>query len=343
MHPSHPDHDHPGHFHRPDHVKEKLYVITPIFNPIRFRSRWKLYKDFENYVLSNDQAELVTIECSFGHREFAIKDELTHRHKIIHVNTKDELWLKENLINVAATRLPSDWKYVAWVDADVTFARPDWVGETIQQLQHYDVIQMWSQFQDVTPNFEIIGGLRSFMDCYINGGTDSLPGVRKPLPALQYGKNDPVKQGAVYPGAPGLAWAMTKTAWNHLGGLIDISILGACDWYMAHALIGKLETVLSKQYYPAYRELLFEWENRAERFIKHNVGVMKGMAIHHWHGPKVNRQYGSREQILIKNQFNPDTDLKKDWQGVYQLTDYNIKLRDDIRAYFRQRNEDALS
>jgi hypothetical protein len=34
-------------------------------------------------------------------------------------------------------RLPNDWKYVAWVDADVNFTNPHWVRVTVQQLQHY--------------------------------------------------------------------------------------------------------------------------------------------------------------------------------------------------------------
>ena len=132
-------------FHRLDKVQEKLYVITPIFNPQRFRSRWKLYKEFEKYVLSYNEAHLVTIECTFGDREAVIIEDQGCNHTVIYVYTKHEIWLKENLINRAIQALPKDAQYVAWVDADVRFARPDWVGETIQKLQHYDVIQMFSK------------------------------------------------------------------------------------------------------------------------------------------------------------------------------------------------------
>ena len=326
---------HHNFFTRPDRVNEKLYVIAPVYNATRYRSRWKLYKEFENYVLSNNQAHLVTIEAAYGEREFAIEQTDSPNHTVVHLRTKSELWFKENLINLAVQRLPPDWKYMAWVDADVIFVRPDWVGETIQQLQHYKVIQMWSQYQDVTPNFELIGTARSFMDCYVYGGIADM------------GKNmnmdySPAKPRIGYPGAPGLAWAMTREAWDYLGGLIDISILGACDWYMAHALVGNLELVLSKKYNPRYLELLMEWQNRAEKHIKRNVGVMKGLAIHYWHGPKVDRKYGSREQILIENNYNPDVDLKRDWQGAYQLTDRSIGLRDGLMKYGRERNEDMI-
>lgn len=321
-------------FRRPDPVNEPLYVITPFYNSVRYRSRWKLYGPFEKYVLDSG-AHLVTIECSFGERAETIFP--THpNHTVVRVRTSHEIWLKENLINVAVSRLPPSWKYVAWVDADIIFARPDFVGETIQQLQHYKVVQMWSQYQDVTSEFELIGTMRSFMDCYLYGGTGA---VGKPT-AGSYGYG---RKRVGYPGAPGLAWAMRRDAWDELGGLIDCSILGACDWYMAHALVGKLELVLSKKYNKRYREILFEWQNRAEKHIQRNVGVIKGLALHYWHGPKVDRKYGSREQILITNNYNPEVDLKRDWQGVYQLGNRSIELRDQIKMYFRQRNEDQLS
>jgi hypothetical protein len=50
---------------------------------------------------------------------------------------------------------------------------------------------------------------------------------------------------------------------------------------------------------------------------------------------------GSRWRILLDNNFDPRTDISRDWQGVYQLTGNKPRLRDQIRAYFRDRNEDS--
>lgn len=55
-------------FRRGDTVNETLYIITPVFNPKRYRTRWKLYQQFEQHITSL-RAHLVTIECSFGARE----------------------------------------------------------------------------------------------------------------------------------------------------------------------------------------------------------------------------------------------------------------------------------
>lgn len=69
------------------------------------------------------------------------------------------------------------------------------------------------------------------------------------------------------------------------------------------------------------------------------------MIYHHWHGRKGARQYWDRWKILETNDFDPYHDVKRDSQGLWQLIDHgddrSLKLRDQIRAYFRQRSEDS--
>ncbi len=321
-------------FHRPDRINDTLYVITPVYNPKRYRSRWKLYKEFEEEVLSRNQAHLITIECTFGKREKVLVENPFPKHTIIHVVTEHELWLKENMINIAMQHIPENWNYVAWVDCDIKFARPDWVGETLQQLQHYDFIQMFSSAVDLSPNYEIIKYHKGFIHCYKNG----IPNLKKDS-CDSY--TDETPQGAYW--HPGFAWAARKTAINHVGGLVDWAILGGADMFMAYALVGQLvgkmmPTSLGK----TGVRLLKEWQNRCERHIKRNVGYMDGLILHYWHGKKSDRKYQDRGQILINTKFDPELDIKRDWQGIYQLTDRNFELRDGIRNYFSQRNEDSI-
>ena len=362
-------------FHRPDRVAEPLYVITPVFNPVRFRSRWKLYGEFAKRVVDAG-AVLYTIEAAFGARTFALADvapqhtsavahtpqnsavmatdcrhDATHRgrHQYLQVRTSHELWLKEAMINLAARHLPHDWKYVAWIDADVLFARPDWVGETLHRLQHYPVVQMWSELHDLNDTYQLVGSVRSFAAYWREHGryTDSVEFKRDGLAAGYDYAGMPGKRR--YPGAPGLAWAMRREAWDQLGGLIDFCILGSCDWFMAHCLTGQVDAVLKRGYHPRYAARIREWQTRAaearwaERPIAGNIGVLDGVALHFWHGPKANRLYGTRDQILIDHQFNPDRDLKPDYQGLFQLTNRSPELRRSLQWYFGQRNEDALS
>lgn len=328
---SHPINTSP-HFHRPDVIKQTLYVITPVMNPQRYRTRWKLYKEFEKYVLDSQQAHLVTIECAFGEREFVIEQQPSH-HTVVQVRSSTEAWLKENMINIAISRLPLDSKYIAWIDADISFARKDWVGETLHLLQHYDVIQMFSEAIDLGPKQEITRVFTGFNYCYSN-----------PYKVPTFDKKNYVthKDGKGY-WHPGFAWAARKEAINHLGGLVDWSILGGGDTFMAYALSGLLSNrTMPRSLGPSGVAMLQEWEQRAEKYVRRNIGYMEGTIFHYWHGSRKSRAYMDRGAILTTASFDPIKDIKKDWQGLYQLNPENILLRDGIRKYFRQRNEDSI-
>ena len=81
-------------------------------------------------------------------------------------------------------------------------------------------------------------------------------------------------------------------------------------------------------------------ESKQVLMLKKNIGYVDCHAIHHFHGSKSKRAYSSRDLILVRNKFAPTTDLKPDWQGIYQLTPDKPALRDDIRRYFISRTED---
>lgn len=304
-------------------IDAPLYIVTSITNSARYRSRYHLYRQFEKYIRYSG-AILVTIEGCLGEREFEVTQSDNPYH--IQVVSSHELWYKENLLNLAIQRLPRDWKYVAWVDADIEFARPDWVAETIHKLQHHDVVQMFSQAVDLDPGYRIMPPLRDgFMSWYyenrINPIVDTRYGIRH----------------------PGYAWAYRREAIDALGGLIDWAIVGSGDWHMACALIGQVEKscLPIKNSCPIYMDWCLEWQARAENHIKRNVGYVDGLLLHYWHGPKKNRFYFNRWKILSNNHFNPLMDIKKDWQGMWQLTNNNNDLRDQLRNYIASRDEDS--
>jgi flagellar basal body-associated protein FliL len=45
---------------------------------------------------------------------------------------------------------------------------------------------------------------------------------------------------------------------------------------------------------------------------------------------------------LIDNDFDPEVDIVKDANGLWKLAGNKPKLRDDLRKYFSQRNEDGI-
>lgn len=312
-------------FTRPDQIYDPLYVVTVVFNSQRYRSRWKLWADFSK-MIKDAGGILYTTEVAFGDRDFALRDLCKENYTQLRV--RDELWYKENAINISVTKLPVDWKYAAWIDADVIFSRPDFINETLHKLQHHKIVQMWSQSVDLSPQHEIMRTFRSYAYCFNNG---------VPRKGLDQG-ND------YYAGEywhSGYAWATRRDAFDALGGLVDFSILGGADLWMANMLFGQEFKYPKSLGYNGIKKLQI-WKNRADKYIKQNVGYVEGLICHHWHGKKVDRKYQDRGTILTDAHFDPDIDLIRDAQGLWQLNPDNIKLREGIRHYLKGRNEDSI-
>ncbi len=303
-------------------ANRKLYVVTMVSNPIRFASRYKLFAEFKERVEKETGAEFFFTEVAFGDRPFSFAERNNYNH--IQVRTFFELWHKENCLNLAIQQLPDDWEYVAWIDADVMFTRADWVQETIEQLQHYMVVQMFSHATDLTSRYEPIRTQTGFVyDWYHNP--------------------ESVERGGYATFShPGYAWAARREALDAVGGLIDFAILGSADRHMACALIGKADYSFHADVTQAYKDAVLAWEDRAVTNLKMDVGYVSGTLLHHYHGPKAKRGYNDRWKILVDNKFDPCKDIFRDSQGLWQLSDKAIKLRDGIRRYFRSRDEDNL-
>jgi hypothetical protein len=333
---SHPSHAKPGIHVFPDH----LYVVTMLENPLRWRSRYWNYWMFERECEAAG-ALLYTVEVAFGDRHFEITEPGNPRH--LQLRTRSELWHKENALNLLINRLPAEAAYIAWIDADIKFQRPDWAQETMQLLQHFDFLQMFSYAQDMNPDYEPVNQPSTgFMYKWLTAAPPPHdPRLLEPR-VINFGYS--YGAGGVY-GHPGFAWAARKDALDRVGGLIDFAILGSGDYHMATALVGQVERSLP-HHTKSYRNWCYEWQDRAERFIRRNVGYMPGTALHSWHGHKGNRNYNKRFMLLGNAAFDPVSDIKRDWQGLWALNDQwtprSIALRDGIRAYARMRNEDAV-
>jgi hypothetical protein len=234
------------------------------------------------------------------------------------------LWHKENLINLAVQRLPEDWEYVAWLDADIEFLNKEWARETVEELQTYDVVQVFSHCNDLGPQLETLQIHTGFAYQYVNGEEWRASGYTRFF-------------------HPGFGVACTRRAWNAFGGLPDFSILGSGDHHFMLSLIGKVDRSLDHGLHPNYIQRWLQFQNRCERLIRHNLGFVHGTILHHYHGCKSQRQYLSRWKILSTNQYDPQEDIKYDSQGVLQLEDTKPRLRDQLRIYFRKRNEDACT
>ncbi len=90
---------------------------------------------------------------------------------------------------------------------------------------------------------------------------------------------------------------------------------------------------------------MLQWQSRAGQLKYHPgknaLGCVDNFAVHHFHGSKNQRQYGNRWHILRRHDFDPASDLTRDWQGLWRWAGNKPGLRDEVRRYFLTRNEDS--
>ena len=322
---------------------QTLHVAAPYSNPFRYSSRRTNMNNFIQHMHGQKNVALHVGELAYGARDFEISGTgtLHDPHEIEQFRTHSELFHKENIGNETIEGFPADWQYGAIIDGDFTFTRGDWALEAIHQLQHYDFVQLFSTYADLSA--EKFGGSRvartnlSFAANYIESGFNMPTSVKPGGWGMteSYGK-----PGWVSVGATGGGWAFRRSAFDTVGGLLDQCILGHADWFMAFGLIGeKAPDMHDDKYHHRYTAMIDAWQNRAA-LLKKNIGFVDQYAIHNFHGSKNNRGYATRDQILAKYQFDPVNDLRRNAHGIYELTGNKPGLRDAIRSYFIARDED---
>jgi hypothetical protein len=246
-----------------------LHVIGVVTNTARYHSRYRLAREWREHMEATPCVKLHMVEAAFGDRHHEVTTE-----NDLQLRTRSEIWIKENLINLGVRYLlPRDWRYVAWVDADVFFRDPNWAQETLHQLQHFELVQPWQQASDLGHHGNILHVHQSF-------GYLHQQGIRK-----QRWTGEP------YPyGHSGFAWAATRDFWEATGGLLDCCILGSADHHMAWGSIGEVDSTIHRGMSAGFFRECERWQRSAVRATDKQVGFTPGRIEHGFHGAKVNRK-----------------------------------------------------
>lgn len=299
-------------------TQEPLYIILPYFNFCGFKRRRDLFVQFVNEI-AKTHGNLVRMVISEALGPSRLPSGMPV-WKHLTFETPSKIWIKENLINLAAVRLPRYWKYMAWIDADLTFLNQNWVQDTIHELQTADVVQLWRSAVNLGPDGETIKVDKSFAYMFIDSGTE-------------WTQTD--RYGFWH---PGYAWACTHKAYDAMDGLVDWAILGSGDRHMAMAMAGIAQKSCPGNVHPNYMILLRNFERKLKNF---KTSYVDGTILHHWHGSFANRRYKERWNILTKNNFDPFEDIGMDANGVMCLSNSGKRLEKYLDEYFIGRKEDS--
>lgn len=319
-----------SHGHLQSHIKHSgltsdntLHVVGVISNPMRYHSRYRLFKQWYERMLETPNVKVYVVECKFADRGFEVTDACNPQHLQLH--TRQEIWHKESMINLAVKHLlPKNWKYVCWADCDVFFDHQEWAQEALHQMQHYSLIQPWSDALDLGFHRRVLKHFKSF--CYQH--QKGVPKQTHPEQPYEYAHS-------------GFAWACRRDFWEAVNGLMDFCILGSADHHMAFGSIGEVNKTIKKGMHENFFKLCREWQYKAFRHTNGMLGYVPGFIKHKHHGPKNRRYYRERWDILIKNHFDPVGDLVHDTQGLIKLIG-KPHLLNECRKYMLSRHEDDI-
>jgi len=295
-------------------LSPSLHVIIVVSNPCQYAKRFILAREFIKR--SHLHTILYVVELAHGSDDFQVTDQNNPRHLRIRTDSSP-LWHKENLINLGVSKLlPANWAAMAWVDADIEFENLRWAEDALRILNgSKDIVQLWSHAADMNGRDETMQVFESF----------GYHHVKK----HKFGKSL---------WHPGFAWAITRRAYEKLGGLYDVSILGSGDHNMAMCLLGHGISSINDATSDGYKNSILEFEKVAKTL---RLGYVPGVIRHYWHGSKKDRKYSERWKILVKHQFDPSVHVTKRNGLIVPTNNCPPELLKDIMSYFLERNEDS--
>lgn len=230
----------------------------------------------------------------------------------------DVMFYKENLWNQAAKAAVAD--KLLFLDTDVVFSAADVIEQAAALLDLADVCQPFGTAVWHDRDRKIVNARRSAAFAISRG----------------YEPN-----GRYY--HPGFSWAMTRRAFEFMGGFYDRHILGGGDLGMAFALdlrwVGvdlRTRNPLDAHFAasPSYGMYRMRAANLCLR-----VGCLEDVdAIHRWHGDADDRQYCSRGTFLPLEP-GQEYPLRYREDGLLEWTDSTAS--EAVQKYFASRREDG--
>lgn len=290
-------------------ARRDLAVILCHFNPAGYRLPQKhLYDTCESIVAAG--VTPVVAQLTIPGRQPA---DLPLGVRQIVFESGSVMFHKENLWNLAAASTGEE--KLLFLDGDIYFSRRDFFDAVSEKLDHCDIIQPFDRA------------------CWL-GPDGAVELVREPATAAIAAGEQPIL-GKYH---PGFAWAISRSAFDAIGGFYERHPLGGGDAAIAFSLTpGEPRLPKTDNHafsmsssYKAYRERVL---SRALR-----IGSLDGTVYHLWHGTRENRRYEQRYLYLPKHD-NGEYPLRKRADGLieWEHESCNQKAMD----YFVRRLEDG--
>jgi hypothetical protein len=243
---------------------------------------------------------------------------LANAARTLTLRARDVLWHKERALNLLIERLPERYDKVVWVDGDVIFPDPDWLGRACQRLQRHTLVQLFDH--------AVLLDRAGQQAARCGGVADR---VRRRIPqALRLGLRE---------SHPGFGWAAQRSFLAE-HGLFDQSVVGGGDSLLVLAAYGAWDHWHARALPRDLREAWLRWAMPVHTAVKGDVGAVPTTVFHLWHGDEAARQYVTRLELLRHSTFDPVADLAASADGLWEWASPKDALHSGVIAFFRRRD-----
>ena len=300
-------------------------VITCFFNPSKCQMRLNNYKIFHEHI-KRAKIDLFTIEIANYDDKFCLS--ALDSTYIKQIKTKDVMFQKERMLNIALDLLHEKYKEVIWMDCDLFYFEDDWAERISESLQHYVVSQPYMQAISLPKSEFSYYDLNqtNFFNCYGSGR------IKR---SYAYYKSKKNSFDNFHHGHVGYVWAARREFLDK-HKFYDPIINGAGDLFMLMAFSGQFGWLDYPEQLKGYdmgaAAHFFDWGFPVYKETKGKIGYTNDVIYHIWHGEIEKRDYLESCRVLQVNKFNPNFDLKmnKDlcWEWASDKPDLHRSIKE---------------
>lgn len=305
-------------------TNDEAVIITCFFNPMNNPYRTKAFNIFYDSIKHLNHR---VIECVIGDAE----PELPENENIERVYTSTLLWHKETLLNKVIKDLPTKYKYVFWLDADVIFTNKNWLIDSVEELKKVNILQPFEycihlEKDELAPSFDLVSAKNSVDHIMV---ANRHPRVWRSFSSNA--KNSPTRAASThydFHGHVGFAWGARREVLDKVP-LYDRALIGGADHIMAHAAAGHIPHSCIVKSFTEDIDEVNSWSKKFFDVTKGRIGCVKGELFHIWHGDLKDRQYLKRVQEFTGAS---KTITERDENGLFKTEDDKY-----VREYFDTR------
>lgn len=239
------------------------------------------------------------------------------------------LFHKETLLNKVIKNLPSEYKYVFWIDADVLFTNKDWLVDGVEKLQTRKLIQPFEycvhlEKDELKPNFNVDDYRYLCQDL-----KQRHKKMWKSFCSTSQFTSQEVNETYDLHGHVGFAWGARREVLDNCP-LFDKALVGGADHIIAHAAMRQIPHECIRKSFTDNLQQVTDWSWQFSKEVNCSIGYVPGDLYHIWHGDIEKRQYLKRVQEFTKDL----KDLPKDSNGFHKAPEHK---KEEIKKYYKNR------